>query len=151
MINNGRFGHFHPWRTVAKEDSLSTSLRLVIDPTMTGLNLLLAKGENRLGKMNEIILRSRVSLYVWGTDISKMYNQLRMMPDSLRFQQFLYDESLDATIRPKEWVMTRAWYGEVPSGGQAGYAIEELTESNKDKHPKAVKPLTDARFVDDVW
>ena len=151
LINNGRFGHFHPWRTVAKEDSLSTSLRLVIDPTMTGLNLLLAKGENRLGKMNEIILRSRVSLYVWGTDISKMYNQLRMMPDSLRFQQFLYDESLDATIRPKEWVMTRAWYGEVPSGGQAGYAIEELTESNKDKHPKAVKPLTDARFVDDVW
>lgn len=151
LINNGRFSHFHPWRTVAKEDSLSTSLRLVIDPTMTGLNLLLAKGENRLGKMNEIILRSRVSLFVWGTDISKMYNQLKMMPNSLRFQQFLYDETLDANVKPKEWVMTRAWYGEVPSGGQAGYAIEELTESNKHKHPNAVQPLTDARFVDDVW
>ena len=40
---------------VLKEDSVSTPVRLVVDPRMTKLNVILAKGENRLGKLNEIL------------------------------------------------------------------------------------------------
>ena len=45
FIDNAPFKHYYPWRPVTKDDSISTPVRLVVDPTMTGLNLLLAKGE----------------------------------------------------------------------------------------------------------
>ena len=46
FIKNASFHHYNLWRIVLKEDSISTPLRMVVDPTMTFLNLLLAKGEN---------------------------------------------------------------------------------------------------------
>ena len=49
FITNAAFNHYNPWRIVLKEDSISTPVRMVVDPTMTSFNLLLAKGENRLG------------------------------------------------------------------------------------------------------
>ena len=55
--------HYYLWRVVNKEDSLSTPVQLVVDPTMFGLNLTLAIGEDRFGFLLDIILRSRVNLY----------------------------------------------------------------------------------------
>ena len=46
FITNTAFQHYNPWRIVLKEDSISTPVRMVIDPTMTSFNLLLPKGEN---------------------------------------------------------------------------------------------------------
>ena len=68
-VKTAGFNHFHPWRMVRKGDSVSTPVRIVVDPTMTGMNAILAKGENRLGKVNEIILRYRTKKEVWTTDI----------------------------------------------------------------------------------
>ena len=59
FIKNARFLHYYLWRVVNKEDSMSTPVRLVVDPTMSGLNLTLAKGENRLGFLIDILLRNR--------------------------------------------------------------------------------------------
>ena len=49
FIKNASFQQYNPWRIVLKEDSNSTPVRMVVDPTMTFFNLLLTKGENRLG------------------------------------------------------------------------------------------------------
>jgi hypothetical protein len=46
--------------------------------------------------------------------------------------------------------MTRAWYGVAPTGNQAGWAIEELAQSQEASFPAAVQPLTKERYVDDV-
>ena len=40
-IKNAGFQHYNPWRIVMKEDSISTPVRMVVDPTMTGFNLLI--------------------------------------------------------------------------------------------------------------
>ena len=48
IICDAELKHFFPWRCVYKEDSLSTPVRMVVDPIRSGLNLILAKGENRL-------------------------------------------------------------------------------------------------------
>ena len=48
-IVNADFNHYLPWTIVAKEDSLSTPIRMVVDPTQTGMNVILPKGENRIG------------------------------------------------------------------------------------------------------
>ena len=85
VINNAPFWHFFPWRITKKSDSTSTPIRVVVDPTQTKLNLILAKGENRLAKVNNILIKARFKKYVFSTDIQKMYNQLHLKPKAHKF------------------------------------------------------------------
>ena len=55
FIRTADFNHYYCWRVVYKEDSQSTPVRLVVDPTMSGLNILLAKGKNNLGNIFDIL------------------------------------------------------------------------------------------------
>ena len=149
-IKNAPFQHYYPWRTVEKADSISTPIRMVVDPTMTGLNLILAKGENRLGKMNDILVRNRVKTHSWSSDISKMYNQLQLNEASYPYSLFLYNSLLEAEIDPEEWVMLVAWYGVVPTGNQAGFAVEDIAINAPPRFEIARAPLLNDRFVDDL-
>ena len=149
LIQGGTFRHYPPWRTMGKPDSVSTKVRLVVDPTMSGLNQCLPKGENKLGSINDILIRNRASKYAWATDISKMYNQLKLNPEYYRYQLMLFHESLDPSVPPEVWAMVTAWYGVINSGGQAGEAITQLQEGCKKDHPDMVDPLTKSRYVDD--
>ena len=149
-INASPFKHYYAWRTTAKEESISTSLRMVVDPTMTGLNSILPKGENNLGNMYEILVRLRTKTHAWSTDISKMYNRLFLMEDDYCFSLFLYDDALDANSDPKVWVMLVAWYGVVPTGNQAGVGIVRIADDAGPEFALAVPSLKDDRFVDDV-
>lgn len=151
MIKESPFMHFYPWRMVIKPDSVSTEVRMVVDPTMTGLNLILPKGENNLGRMNDILIRARVGEFLWMTDIRKMYNQLKVKPDSLRFQLMLFSDEMTPDIDPDVWVMESVWYGVTSSGNQAGIAVTTLGNLGKEEHPAAEEPLSpNSRFVDDV-
>ena len=88
QVNQSKFRHYHPWSVVAKEDSISTPtpiqtptptpIRLVVDPTQTGLNIILPKGENRLGSISNILIGNRADPYSWSSDITKLYNQLHL-------------------------------------------------------------------------
>ena len=101
LLSCAPFLHYHPWRIVAKEDSISTPIRLVVDPTMTGLNLILPKGENRLGSINEILIGNRADPYAWSSDISKLYNQLHLDESALPYSLFLYSPELDPEKDPE--------------------------------------------------
>ena len=39
LIAESPINHFYPWRSVFKPDSLSTPVRIVADPSMSGMNL----------------------------------------------------------------------------------------------------------------
>ena len=110
FIKTADFNHYYCWRVVYKEDSQSTRVRLVVDPTMSGLNILLAKGENNLGNIFDILIRSRTNQFSWAADISKLYNMLHLDVSALLFSLFLYHSSMDANIEPDIYVMTRAWW-----------------------------------------
>ena len=150
IIADANFQHFFPWRCAYKEDSISTPVRIVVDPTFSGLNLILAKGENRIEQISSILLRSRFKRYIWSSDISKLYNQLKLNDSSLPYSLFLYDQSLDPATPPSAWVMTSAWYGTGSSGGQAEWALEMLANNHAEEYPDAVEPLTRDRYVDDL-
>ena len=98
FIRTADFNHYYCWRVVYKEDSQSTLVRLVVDPTMSGLNILLAKGENNLGNIFDILVRSRTNQFSWAADISKLYNMLHLDYSALPFSLFLYHTSMDANI-----------------------------------------------------
>ena len=149
LVDQSKFKHFMPWRTVMKE-SASTPVRIVVDPSMSGLNLILAKGENRLKRINDILLRARTKKYLWSSDISKLYNNLHLKPSSYAYQLFLYNNSLDKDEAPDIYVMVVAWYGVSSSSNQSLYALEELARLLRDEYPKAFIVLTEATFVDDM-
>ena len=85
LIEKADFRHYMIWTGQGKADSPSTPCRIIVYPTMSGLNLCLPKGENLLAKINEIIIKSQASKYTWATDISKMYNQLALSLSSYRY------------------------------------------------------------------
>ena len=59
-IKEAEINHYHPWRAVHKDDLLTTRVRLVVDASMTKLNMILAKGENKISRSNEILVRNRL-------------------------------------------------------------------------------------------
>ena len=69
---------------------------------------------------------------------------------ALPFSLFLYHTSMDANIEPDVYVMTRAWYGVVPTGAQAAVAIRLLAELSSSDHPDAIDVLSKDIYVDDV-
>ena len=94
--------------------------------------------------------RCRCLEYIWSSDISKLYNQLYMDDASLPYSLFLYGGELEQEKEPEVWVMVRAWYGIVSTGGQAGFALDKLTELLGDRYPEAYKTLRENRYVDDI-
>ena len=150
FIKNAPFRHYYLRRVVNKEDSISTPSRLVVDPTMSGLNLTLAKGENRTGSLIDILLRNRVLQHAWSSDVTKLYNQQHLERFALPYSLFLYEDDLNPNNVPATFVMKVAWYRVVPTGNQANYALELLVQETAQEFPHAVDPLSHHRYVDDV-
>ena len=63
-VKGASFQHYFPWRTVQK-DSVSTPMHMVVDPTISSLNLILPKGENLLGSILDILIQSRARPFIW--------------------------------------------------------------------------------------
>lgn len=150
LIQAAPFRHFFPWRAVYKPGSVSTPVRLVVDPSCTGLNLILAKGENMLTRIPDVLIRFRTKQAAWCTDVSKLYNMLYLNDSSLPYSLFLFSEELSPDKKPDVWVMTRAWYGVTSTGNQSGVGLERLAQEKRQEFPLALEPLTVDRYVDDI-
>ena len=148
-ILSAPFRHFFPWRCHYKADSVSTPVRIILNPSMTWLNLILAKGVNMLPMISSVLYRFSCHREAWGTDISKMYNQLYLAESDYPYSLFLFHESMDPATEPVVYVLTRAWYGVSSTGNQAGAAIDRLAKENASTFPMALGPLTKDRYVDD--
>ena len=72
--------------------------------------------------------RSRTNQFSWAADISKLYKMLHLDYSALPFSLFLYHTFMDRSIEPDVYVITREWYGVVPTGAQAAVAIRLLAE-----------------------
>lgn len=150
IINDNEFKQYYVWRTVEKPDSTSTPLRMVVDPSCSGLNLILPKGENNMARIYDILVRNRCYKYIFSTDVSKLYNQLWMDNASLAYQLMLYSESLDPEKAAEVWVLVRGWYGVRQTGSQAGHALRKLAVMFRDKFPLAEEIVLKNIYVDDA-
>ena len=150
FISTAKFHHYFPWRAVYKEGSVSTPVRIVVDPSASGLNQILAKGENMLGRIPEILINFRSNPHAWCSDISKMYNMLKLKDQALPYSLFLYNNSLSEDQEPDVYCMQSAWYGVSSSGNQANVAIDMLWQKFGEELPEAVVPLGMDRYMDDV-
>ena len=118
----GEVGYTIPWRTVVKESSLSTPVRLVFDassktPGGDSLNQVLAKGSNSLGNLFSLLMKFRLKSSGFCADVSMAYNGIRLASEHISFQKFLWKEGM-WDISPLEiWVVLTLIYG-IKSAGQ---------------------------------
>ena len=148
-VRNANLRHYFPWRVVMKPGSTSTPTRMVCDPQMSDFNLTLAKGTNCLNSLYDICIEWRTFLYAFCTDISKMYNSLRLVESEYRYSLYLFSPSLHPTETPEVFVMTTILYGLKPASNQATTALRDVAELNKVEYPRANAIASKSTYMDD--
>jgi hypothetical protein len=150
-------GYFIPWRTVYNEGSLSTPCRMVFDassktPGGNSLNGVLAKGQNRLCKLQHLLVRFRKGRQAVTADISMAYNGTKLRPEHLKYQKYLWKKDLLPESPTKVMYVTTLIYGVKPSGQQTQVSLEKLAAFHRDQGENLMgaKVLEEDTYVDDI-
>ena len=153
-LKNSPSQNFIPWRAVWKASSVSTPCRVVFDashPTASGysLNDLLAKGQNNLNKLQEILIRWSIRKVGIHSDIRKMYNTIKLEEKDWCFQRYVWQSELDRSKMPKEKVIKTLIYGVRSSGNQAECGLREVANIFKEEYPEIHEIIHNDIYVDD--
>lgn len=151
-------GYWIPWRTVYKENSLSTPVRLVFDasartPGGLSLNETLAKGQNRLASIHNILQKFRNKPSAFACDIRLAYNQIQLAPEHMRYQKFLWSDQLAPEKPPEPYVITTLIYGVKPAGNSLQAGFDKLSKHCREAYPEhapGADALSKSAYVDDV-
>ena len=113
------------------------------------MNDVLAKGRNNLNKLQEIVIRWSIYRVGIHTDISKMYNTIKLDEADWCYQRYIWEENLDPTKIPQQKVIKTLIYGVRSSGNQAEYGLRKVAEMLSRKYPKVNQVVQDDVYVDD--
>ena len=154
MIRNAPLQYFYPWRPVYNSNSVSTPARMVFDasmPTATGysMNDVLAKGRNQMNKLVEIFIRWFTKRSAFHTDVSKMYNTLKLHEKHWMYQMYLWHPDLDPNEQPVAKVLPTVTYGVRSSMNQAEYALRQTANEQKMQYPRTCDIVNHDTYVDD--
>ena len=150
-------GYYIPWRIVHNEGSISTPCRMVFDassktPGGESLNGILAKGQNKLVKIQSLLAKFRLNKAAVTADISMAYNGTWLQPEFYKFQRYLWKKDLLEEEPTTVMYVLTLIYGVKPSGGQCQVAIEKLADffTARGQHVEAALVLKEDVYVDDV-
>ena len=146
--------YFIPWRAVWNEGSVTTGCRMVFDASQAvkggcSLNSLLPKGVNGMNKLVEILIRWSTWKHAFHTDISKMYNAVRLDKSHWKYQLYLWNDTLNENDEPQWKVIKTVIYGVRPSGNIAECALRRTAEISRTEFPKACDVIIHDTYVDD--
>ncbi|XP_066935373.1 uncharacterized protein [Clytia hemisphaerica] len=120
-------------------------------PTQSGfsLNDLLAKGTNNLNKLQEMMIRWSIHEIGLHSDVSKMYNTVKLDPTHWTLQRYIWQDELNPSMIPREKIIKTLIYGIRSSGNQAERGLRQVSETFKDQYPAANRILQEDVYVDD--
>ena len=155
---NPNLWYLIPWRAVWKATSLSTPCRMVFDassktPGGESLNQILAKGENKLSKITDILLRFRSKPGAFTCDVKMAYNQVRLDPSCYHYQLYLWRTNLDLSQPVTVMVVKTLIYGVKSSGNQLFSGLEKVADysiSHFPEHDAGAETLKRDGYVDDI-
>ena len=148
-IESSSFRHYFCWRSVFKPGSQSTPSRLVVDPTVSSFNDVLAKGINCLTSLFVIMVNWRSNKFAFTSDISKMFNSLKLKPEMYKYSMYLFSPSLDPQEKVETWVNLTLMYGLKSAANQSTYALKEIATRHKETHPLAYRVIKEQTYMDD--
>ncbi|XP_063993929.1 uncharacterized protein LOC135171374 [Diachasmimorpha longicaudata] len=144
--------YYLPHHGVLRPDSTTTKPRVVFNgssPTSTGtsLNDILHAGGKLQVDAPDVLLRVRRHRYVFGTDIVKMFRQIRIHSDDWNLQRILWrDENQFITFQ-----LTTVTYGQTCAPWLALRVLQQLTADDGHRYSKAVLSLSKGRYVNDIY
>ena len=148
-IANATVRHAFCWRTVFKPDSVSTPARMVLDPTVCGFNNILAKGVCCLNNLYGLVVHFRSNLYVFTSDISKMYNSVKLKPEMYKYSLYLMSQSLDPKEDYELWCHKSLMYGIRPAGNIATCALRKTAALKEKEFRYAPTTINRRTYMDD--
>ena len=151
-------GHHIPWRTVVNDKSISTPVRMVFDasartPGGASLNQILAKGQNTLANLFNLLIRFRIKKWGFVSDVQMAYNGLAMDVEHLRYHKFLWKEDMSAEKEMKTMVILTHIYGVKSSGNLTIAGFKLLAERARKEGrnlDEGAEVLESSAYMDDV-
>ena len=142
-----------PHHGVIKLDSETTRLRVVFNgssPTTSGrsINDLMHTGANLLLNITDVLLWIRQHKFIFATDVTKMYRQVKVHEDDQDLQRVLW---IDENNKEVPYKLTTVTYGTKAAPFLAVRALLQLVEDEGHRFPLAVPCITHARYVDDIF
>ena len=83
------------------------------------------------------------------TDITKMYNVVKLLSQHWKFQMYLWEEELDPAKISRDKLIKTLIYGVRSSGNQAQVAMRRTAELLKEAFPEAARSIVEDTYVDD--
>ena len=154
MLQENPIKYFVPWYVVWKRNSISTPCRVGFDASQAAssgysLNDVLTKDRDNLNKVQEILIRWSMHRVAVNTDISKMYNTVRLNQSDWCYQRYIWDPDLDPSRIPEKKVIRTLIYGVRSSGKQAEYGLRKIAELSQNTYPEVNHILQNNIYVDD--
>ena len=148
-----------PWRIQFKPGSASTPARPVFDASSgtrrrqdgSGgrcLNDLVCKGPIDTLDLLKVVLGFLIGNVAYSADLSKMYNQFKLVPEQWNLQRLLLRDDLNPEAPVRHAVVSTLIYGVKSSSGQSEHALEDMADIVNDEKPLAAKVLKHKRYVD---
>ncbi|XP_015189831.1 PREDICTED: uncharacterized protein LOC107073654 [Polistes dominula] len=150
----GRRPHYYlPHHGVLKPDSSTTKLRVVFNgssASSTGhsLNDIVHAGPNLMLNIFDLLIWIRQLKYLFATDITKMYRQIKIHPDDKDLQRIVW---VNEQHVKSHFQLTAVSYGTKSAPFLAVRTLLQLAEDEGSQYPLAVKPITHGRYVDNIF
>ncbi len=139
--------HFLPHFPVIKEESLTTSLRVVMDCSVA-LNAFLLPGPKLMNDVVGVLIRFRSRPVAFTGDVSKMFLRIKMLEEDKPYHCFLW--RADATQKPKVFQFQVHVFGNAGSPFVAIWAVREQAKKFAKKYPQAADTISNSSLVDDI-
>ncbi|XP_043288426.1 uncharacterized protein [Venturia canescens] len=145
--------YYLPHHGVIRTNSLTTKLRVVFNGssrTSNGISLnnIVYTGEKLQIDLHDVLLWFRQFRYVFSSDMEKMYRQIRVHHDDWGLQRILWKDEFGKIIT---FELTTVTYGLACAPFLALRCLLQLVHDEGQKYPLAIPPLTQGRYVDDVF
>ena len=102
-----------------------------------------------MNKLVEVFIRWQTYKVAIRTDISKMYNAVKLTESQCCLQRYLWDNDLDINKIPQEKLITTLIYSVKSSGNQAERALREVAKLSTNEYPEVNEIIQNDVYVDD--
>lgn len=146
-------GFYLPQHAIVKPSSSTTKLRVVFDASARSdsgysLNDVLVPGPVVQDNRMAIVLCFRKHKYVFTSDVTKMYRQVRVDDRDTVYQRIIWRENPQDKLQTLE--LKTAMYGTSCAPFCATVCLRQLAQDEEDEFPLAARVVKKEVYIDDV-
>ncbi|XP_043467489.1 uncharacterized protein LOC122501806 [Leptopilina heterotoma] len=151
--NNSLTTYYFPHHGILREQSTTTPLKVVFNgssPSTTGasLNSISHTGAKLQKDISDVLLWVRKFRFIFSTDITKMFRQIKVHPDDWNLQRILW---VDLSNKETSYQLTTVTYGNKSAPFLAVRVLLQLIQDEGHRFPLEVPVLLNGRYEDDIY